>query len=254
MTPALVAPTAKTVAPEETRPTTPAPAAQANTDSANVGGTTAVDDSKVDDVPLPVQSDKLVLPRTAYGTETEGTLAKRLLATVEGNRIYQPSFAGKNVVFTTADDTNVYAWRVDLTNPSEPQLAAMTEWAALPNPDEALQSAAPQVEATTLVTSPDKTMIAQNSADGLWISLLDGDVFRLTQEGNGKLLAWSPDSAKVVFTNADGALFVGYPFEQRIYQLADGGVKDVCWHSNNKTLLYVADDGDNDALYIVETY
>lgn len=262
--PKLTAPTTKTV--EADLPIDSEKQTTDNTSAAATNPSTSTDNTQVsaphtvggqnssattsDDVPLPVQSDKLVLPRTAYGTETEGTLAKRLLATVEGNRIYQPSFAGKNAVFNTADDNNMYSWRVDLSNPSEPQIAAMAAWEDLPSKDEVLQNTTAPVDSTTVVTSPDKTMLAQNSADGLWISLLDGDVFKLTEEGSGKLLAWSLDSSKLVFTNESGALFVGYPFERRIYQLADGGVTDVCWHSNNKTLLYV----DDDALYIVETY
>lgn len=207
-----------------------------------------------EDIPLPVKTDELVLPRAAYGTETYGTLSTRLLATIEGNQLYQPSFAGKNAVFNTADAENVYSWRVDVTNPSQPECSAMAAWSDLPAPSEVLQNTTPAVEATTLVASPDKTMLAQNSADGVWVSLLDGEVFKLTGEGKGHLIAWSPDSSKLVFTNAEGALFVGYPLERRIYQLADGGVKDVCWHNDNKTLLYVTGGGEADALYIVETY
>lgn len=233
--------------------TKPSPEVQTSGGDVAVSGD-AANDAGATDVPLPVQSDRLVMPRAAYGTETEGSLSTRLLATVEGNSIYQPSFAGRNAVFTTADRANVYSWRVDLSNPSEPQAVAMASWDDLPNADAVLQNTTPAVETTTLVNSPDKTMIAQNSSDGMWISLLDGDVFQLTGEGGGNLVAWAPDSSKLVFTNAEGALFVGYPLERRIYQLADGGVKDVCWHSNNKTLLYVIGNGGDDALYIVETY
>lgn len=201
-----------------------------------------------------VKDGELILPRTAYGTEASGSLSTRMVAAVEGNKLYQPSFAGKNAVFNTADDVNVYSWRVDLANPSEPQVSMIAAQSDLADASAMLQNTTRTIDATSLVTSPDKTMLAQNSADGIWISLLDGDVFQLTQEGNGNLLAWSPDSSKLVFTNANGALFVGYPLERRIYQLAEGNVKDICWNSDNKTLIYIATEGDQDALYIVELY
>lgn len=276
LTPALVAPTM--AAPTE-KPTDSAQSGGDTTDNNNSTNTSVNDvtdnsatssieiskistetstedttESQTEALPLPVKSDELVLPRAAYGTETEGTLSTRLIATIEGNHLYQPSFAGKNAVFNTADAENVYSWRVNVSDPSEPECSAMAAWSDLPAPSEVLRNTTATVEATTLVASPDKTMLAQNSADGVWVSLLDGDVFKLTGEGKGSLLAWSPDSSKLVFTNANGALFVGYPLERRIYQLAESSVKDVCWHSNNKTLLYVTAGTDEDALYIVETY
>lgn len=255
ISPAISAPQEKTVTPTQTpqpETSTVTPAVSKPVQQ-NPQTTSPAVDVTSEDVPLPVTSDQLVLPRTAYGTKTEGTLATRLLATVEGNQIYQPVFADKSAVFNTADANNVYSWRVDLTDPSEPQAVVVAAWDDLPNRD-VLQNTTAPVDANTLVNSPDKTMIAQNSSNGMWISLLEGDVFKLTGEGGGNVVAWAPDSSKLVFTNAEGALFVGYPFERRIYQLADGGVKDVCWHGNNKTLLYVMNDGSGDGLYIVETY
>lgn len=252
VTPAITAPTEKTVKPVQ--PTPGKPVKTTTPDTTNTPTAVQQAPTEAPKAELPVQSSELILPRTAYGTTTEGTLATRLLATVEGNKLYQPAFAGKNAVFNTSDGTNVYAWRVELANPSEPQVSSMVAIQDVADASSMLQNTTPTVDATTVVESPDKTMLAQNSADGIWVSLLDGDVFKLTTESSGKLLVWSPDSSKLVFTNSNGALFVGYPLERRIYQLADGGVKDVCWHSNNKTLLYITDNDGADALYIIETY
>lgn len=204
--------------------------------------------------PQPTEDGELVLPRTAYGTESTGSLATRMVATVEGCRLYQPAFAGKNALFNTTDDTNIYSWRASLADPSEPKATITSAKEDIGDVSALLQNTTPPVEAISLVSSPDKTMLAQNSADGVWVSLLDGEVFQLTKEGSGRLLAWAADSSKLVFTNDDGNLFVGYPLERRIYQLSAGNVKDVCWNSDNKTLLYIADEGDHDALYIVEVY
>lgn len=236
---------------------TPEPAAPTGPDTpaAVTGPEVTAPQPTVDAEPQPEVSDgELILPRTAYGTERQGSLATRLVAEIENSRIYQPGFADKNAVFYTADDVNVYSWKVDLTNPSEPQATVQAAKSDLPGLAQLLTAAAAPVDGTTLVASPDKTMLAQNSADGVWISLLDGDVFQLTAESGGKILVWSPDSSKLLFTNAEGSLFLGYPLEQRIYQISDQNVKDVCWGSDNKTLLYVAENAAQDALYIVTVY
>lgn len=204
--------------------------------------------------PAEVRDGELILPRTAYGTEMKDSLATRLVAEVENSHIYQPGFADKNAVFYTADDVNVYSWRVDLANAGEPQASVQAAKSDLPGIAQLLSATTTPVDNTTLVTSPDNTMLAQNSADGVWISLKDGDVFQLTSESGGRIVAWSPDSSKLLFTNAEGNLFLGYPLEQRIYQISDQKVKDVCWNADNKTLLYVAEGDTQDALYIVTVY
>ena len=201
-----------------------------------------------------VQDGELILPRSAYGTQAHSTMSARMVATIENSVIYQPTLTAEKALFYTTDADNIYSWHVDLDNPSEPQVSLIVE-----RDDDFQEFSSLLVTTTTpinntlIVNSPDKTMMAQNSDDGLWISLLEGDVYKLSTEGNGKLLAWSPNSSKLLFTNADGTLFVGYPLERRIYQLAEQ-VKDVCWGADNKTVLYVTNNGTQDELYVMETY
>ncbi len=239
--------------------TTPAPAEQ--TAPAQAAEPAQPDNEPANDAPAaPAEPQavshegELILPRAAFGTETEGSIEARLVAEVAGSRIYQPGFADDYAVFYTADDVNVYSWRANLKNPSEPQTSVqmaqneLTDMAALSS------TVYQPVNANTVVTSPDQTMLAQNSRDGLWVSLLDGDVFHLTDEGGGNILAWAPDSSRLLFTNAEGQLFLGYPLEQRIYKITSQSVKDVCWSSDNKTLLYVVAGENEDALYTVRAY
>lgn len=202
--------------------------------------------------PLPEGSGQLVLPRAAYGSTAQGTLSVRLLAKVEGNAIYAPNVSarGKSAAFYTADDQNIYTWQVDLAEASLPDVTAVTP---LSEASDALVGTTAAVSATDLVGSPDGTMLAQNSREGLWISLTEGEVFLLTEEGAGSLLAWAPDSSKLLFTNAEGALFVGYPLERRIYQVTDMPVKDVCWSEDNKTVVFQAEVEGEDCLYVAET-
>ncbi len=106
---------------------------------------------------------------------------------------------------------------------------------------------------TELVASPDGTIMAQNSHDGIWISLSEGEVYNISdEEMGGNLLAWSPDASKLLFTNADGQLFMSYPLEKRIYQITDLSVKDVCWSADNQTIIFLATNQGQDALYIAE--
>ncbi len=200
-----------------------------------------------------VDNGELLLPRAAYGTESQGTLSTRLLATVENSRIYQPSVNNRSTTasFYTADAENVYSWRVVLTDPSQPEISLIADRTEQ-DVSLLLTSAAANCDSTTIVTSPDKTIMAQNSSDGIWISLNEGDVYKLTAESGGNLLVWSSDSSKLLFTNSEGALFLGYPLEKRIYQITDMNVKDVCISADNKTVLFVTSDDTQDFLYIVE--
>ncbi|MBQ3198885.1 MAG: hypothetical protein IJB67_00755 [Firmicutes bacterium] len=200
-----------------------------------------------------VQDGELILPRSAYGTQAQSTSSARMVATVENSMIYQPTLTAQKALFYTSDADNIFSWHVDLDNPSEPQVSLIVEQENFQEFSSLLVNATAPIDNTTIVNSPDKTMMAQNSNDGLWISLLEGDVYKLSTEGNGKLLAWSPDSSKLLFTNADGTLFVGYPLERRIYQLAEQ-VKDICWGADNQTVLYVINNGTQDELYMVKTY
>lgn len=197
---------------------------------------------------------ELILPRAAFGTDAQGTLSVRLLAEVENSQIYSPAInrRGNTASFYTADDDNVYSWRVDLSTANSPEVALVTSRSSLDDIGSMLVQTTQSCDATTLLASPDGTIMAQNSPDGLWISLTEGEVYSLSEEGGGSLLAWSPDSSKLLFTNSQGQLFMGYPLEKRIYQITDLPVTDVCWSTDNQTIIFLAVDNGQDALYIAE--
>lgn len=202
--------------------------------------------------PEPTQRGELALPRAAYGTQTEGMLSTRMLASVAGSSIHTPDISSRNTsaAFQTVDGSNVYSWRVDLQDGSEPQIAIITELEPGATPD--CPATTHPCDSTTIVESPDGMMWAQNAdgADkGIWIAFKEGEVYRLTIEGGGNLLLWSNDSARLIFTNSEGQLFVGYPLEKRIYQITDLQVKDICLGSDNKTLLFIATEDGQDTLY-----
>lgn len=197
---------------------------------------------------------ELILPRAAFGTEAQGTLAVRLLAEVENSQIYTPTInrRGSVATFYTADEENVYSWRVNLSTADSPEVSVVTSRSSIDDIGSMLSKTTEPCDATTLVTSPDSTIIAQNSPDGLWISLAEGEVYSLANEAGGSLLAWSPDSSKLLFTNSQGQLFIGYPLEKRIYQITDMSVEDVCWSTDNQTIIFLTTNNGQSALYIAE--
>lgn len=206
---------------------------------------------------LPIEeagAGELILPRAAFGTEAQGTLSVRLLAEVPDSQIYSPSInrRGSAASFYTADAENVYSWRVNLSTADSPEVTLVTSRSSIDDMNSLLTPTTTSCDATTLVASPDNTIMAQNSPNGLWISLAEGEVYSLSEEAGGSLLAWSPDSSKLLFTNSQGQLFMGYPLEKRIYQITDMPVKDICWSTDNQTIIFLANNNDQDALYIAE--
>lgn len=199
-------------------------------------------------------SGELILPRAAFGTEAQGTLSVRLLAEVPDSSIYTPTINRRGSVasFYTADEENVYNWRVNLSTADSPEVALVTSRSAIDDIGVLLAQTTAPCDAMTLLASPDNTIMAQNSPNGLWISLAEGEIYSLTEEAGGSLLAWSPDSSKLLFTNSQGQLFVGYPLEKRIYQITDMSVKDICWSTDNQTIIFLAINNGQDALYIAE--
>lgn len=200
---------------------------------------------------------ELILPQAAYGTDAQGTLSVRLLAEVPESEIYSPTINSRGTAasFYTADAENVYSWRVSLAEANSPEVALVTSRSAM-EPAELSSLLSPttaKCQPTELVASPDGTIMAQNSRNGIWISLAEGEVYNISdEEKGGSLLAWSPDASKLLFTNAQGQLFMSYPLEKRIYQITDLSVKDVCWSADNQTIIFLATNQGQDALYIAE--
>lgn len=211
----------------------------------------------VDEVGNEAGNGELILPRAAYGTDAQGTLSVRLLAEVPSSEIYSPAINSRGTAasFYTADAENVYSWRVSLAEANSPEVTLVTSRSDM-EPAELsslLSPATAKCQPTELVASPDGTIMAQNSLDGIWISLAEGEVYNISdEEKGGSLLAWSPDASKLLFTNAEGQLFMSYPLEKRIYQITDLRVKDVCWSADNQTIIFLATDQGQDALYIAE--
>ncbi len=210
-----------------------------------------------DEVGNEAGNGELILPRAAYGTDAQGTLSVRLLAEVPSSEIYSPAINSRGTAasFYTADAENVYSWRVSLAEANSPEVTLVTSRSDM-EPAELsslLSPATAKCQPTELVASPDGTIMAQNSLDGIWISLAEGEVYNISdEEKGGSLLAWSPDASKLLFTNAEGQLFMSYPLEKRIYQVTDLRVKDVCWSADNQTIIFLATNQGQDALYIAE--
>ena len=90
-------------------------------------------------------------------------------------------------------------------------------------------------------------MMAMNqrgNATGVWIANVgtESTPWRLCGEGGGKLLAWAPNSSKLLFTDNEDKLYVGYPTEKRIFIVTEHAVKDIVWGKDSKTVVLVVQE------------
>ena len=100
--------------------------------------------------------------------------------------------------------------------------------------------------------SPDARRIAVNCGGeqrGIWlysnITPIE-EVWQVPKEnglavsilGGGKVLSWSPNSNKLLYTDESGQLFIYYIFEQRIDSLYNGIVSCANWAQDSKTVVF----------------
>jgi len=179
------------------------------------------------------------LPQASFGAGSEGEFSLRMVAALEGTDIYSPSLSADAhyATFYTRNEDVVYLWRSDLIEPGEPVLM---DHCSL---DGSLPATAAYTNAQSAIISPDHSMLASNTKEGVWCSALgdNSDMWQLTEIGGGNLLTWSPNSAKILFTDAEGALFVGYPLEKLVLPICAGPVADIAWGADNSTVVFTTD-------------
>ena len=198
-----------------------------------------------------VTISEIKLPQASYGDSSEGFLSRRLVADLEGTDIYSPSLStdGKYVTFYTQDENYTYLWRGNLQTPAEPE---MIDYCAVSGDN--LTGTANQTTNLTAVFSPDNSMLASNTNQGIWCSVLGegGEMWQLTPNGGGSLLTWSYDSSKFLFTDAEGGLYIGYPMEKQVVEICSQPVSDFCWGRDNSTVVYTMEENGVLKLYSVQ--
>lgn len=212
---------------------------------------TGVDSQSTDNTPQPQgepNTASMALPKAAYGVQAEGTLSARLLASFENEDIFTPSISSNrdSVSYYTQNEQGVYLWSSSLTSAQEPQCLGLAENSTAGTAT-ALKNSCPVYDTNTALFSPDGSMMAMNqrgNATGVWIANVgtESTPWRLCGEGGGKLLAWAPNSSKLLFTDNEDKLYVGYPTEKRIFIVTEHAVKDIVWGKDSKTVVLVVQE------------
>ncbi|MBQ9992908.1 MAG: hypothetical protein IJP33_05735 [Firmicutes bacterium] len=91
--------------------------------------------------------------------------------------------------------------------------------------------------------SPDGTQLAGNMGgndSGLWISDIasSAPAQLFSAEGGGKVLEWAPNSGKLVFTNAEGSLYIAYISEGFVLMVCEEPVYSVIWCSDSRGIYF----------------
>lgn len=92
--------------------------------------------------------------------------------------------------------------------------------------------------------SPDGQWLAINGGGtqtGLWVlpaAQLETIAEANSPYGGGRLLAWSPDGNKVLYTTATGSLRIYYLTERRDIELYAEAVSAIYWSSNSRTVVF----------------
>jgi len=91
--------------------------------------------------------------------------------------------------------------------------------------------------------SPDGTQLAGNmggTESGLWISDISSSAPAqpFSSEGGGKVLEWAPNSGKLVFTNAQGSLYIAYISEGLVLMVCEEPVYSVIWCSDSRGIYF----------------
>ena len=208
-----------------------------------------------DDVGEPYETD-LDLPQPALDPpQPGGMFSLTVLAAYEDCDAILPAFGEDNTVeFYTKYKNKIYLWRQALGAEKEPEYQEQpplmpTVTAIMANADESAQAGF----STVIALSPDGRYKAVNRGGeepGLWLYVNSAPVegvtleqpevgVKIAAEGGGKVLSWSPDSNKLLFSDKDGKLYAYYSYaEQHILPLFSGIVSCASWSDNSSMVVF----------------
>ena len=187
----------------------------------------------------------------------EGVFSILLLAAHKDSDAYSPQYdnSGESAYYKVNTAAGTQTWKISVSPSSTAsqtdEQVNFTESVVYTGEAGWLNNAA-----YLAATSPNSGMLAANiqTADGgLWIftSGSNQEPKKLSDYGGGSILLWSPDGGKLLFSDAKGALYVAYPAENIIMQVAEGQVKDVSWSPNSRGIVFswLRADSTNWAIY-----
>lgn len=200
----------------------------------------------------PGVSGEISLPKAAYGTVGIGRFETRLIAAHEGVDVLSPMVNAKTNIanYYVEVDGKIQLWQVNIDDCSEPTfVAAFDNMADVQSSAEVASAtkipAALSEEESFSAFSPDGSMVATTitgeEEPGLWLASISNtdEPQRLFDKQCGKILSWAPNSGKIVFTDHQGCLYVGYPAEDLVFPVATGTVSQVIWLDRGNTIVFV---------------
>jgi len=196
-------------------------------------------------------SGSVDLPQVAYSATSSGAFKMVLLADHAGLSVLNPQVADDTVFYYVKSDSGYQKWQQKLVPDSLPTLvednAKFEQAAAL-----ATSSGIYWLDSKNYVLaySTDGAMIAANIEDeGLGVSYNKPDAggIIVSEEGGGNLLQWSPNSAKIAYTDTQGNLRVYYIAEKKDVLVFSGAVSAINWSSDSKMIVIAGRGADDTA-------
>ena len=203
----------------------------------------------------------LDLPASAFSlAQPGGMFSLTVLAAYKDCDAILPSFTeGGLVKFYTKYKNKIFMWTQTLSAEAEPEYQdQVTALPTLSDITGSMDESATAGFSYVSALSPDKRYTAVNRSGeqpGVWryrnIAPVPPEAaaeapkqeqpdegLEISATGGGKVLSWSPDGNKLLYTDSAGKLFVYYIFERNIQSLYNGTVTCASWAKDSKTVVF----------------
>lgn len=206
-------------------------------------------------------SGTLSMGKVLYGEEYHGMFTLVLLAAHEGVDAVLPTITDDNTAtYYLVGDDGYEKWQLKLDYSEAPRYVSRAY---------SLPRAADIVGAEdeswlfegnfVMQTSPDQTQIVVNRGGaeaGLWVRANNdtAELELLDIYGGGNILAWAPDSNKILYTDSNDYLRLYYVAEQLSLTVHHGAVSSVCWSADSHTIVFAAEaeEGGASQIYSIQ--
>lgn len=192
-------------------------------------------------------SGELKLPQVAAGKEKTGIFSLLMLAACEDADVLNPVVVdGNTVEYYIRSAYGTSKWQSKVSTTEDPALVEENAKLGAAQGINTVTKAEWLTEsAYTEAVSPlgDMTLLNSMAKDGgLWkiTNSEDGEPKLLYQASGGKILSWSPDGTKAVYTDTEGNLYLVYPTEEVIMLVFEGNVSSVAWGADSKMIAFSA--------------
>jgi hypothetical protein len=185
---------------------------------------------------------------------TNGMFSLTVLAAYEDCDAILPSLNEDGLVeFYTKYKNQIHKWTQALGSEEEPKHKEQVK--ILPTLPEIMgsveESAAAGFSYVSALSPDNRFTVVNRSGEqpGIWLytntatnaeaeEAVEKQGTALSALGGGKVLCWSSDSNKLLYTDSTGKLFVYYIYEQNVLPLYSGMVTCATWAGDNKTVVF----------------